>query len=472
MRVPAHEITRRLRRALTGSADTPCVLLGNFEVEEQWARGELGLPRARALRSRATVGRMDEFTLFLADEGDAVVLKEPPDDDYLAYLEELRVGLPEIVVVARSAAERTVTEDALDDPDITAKLDSHARRGAHLWPHGVSAAEERLAGLTHLPLAVSGAKVCKEVNSKIYSRLLVGELGLRQPPGRVCRDLDEFDAACRTAREWLAAGRVVVLKDAFGVSGKGILVVRDAARLELASRMIHRQAVRHDTERLALVMEEWLTKRTDLNYQFTVGRDGSVHFDVVKEALTESGVHQGHRLPVHLSGAHLAELRAAAAAVGPRLAGDGYTGVVGIDAIVTADDVLHPVIEINARNNMSTYQERLREQFFGDGEAALAVHHPLALRRRTPFGDLRRHIDDLLLRPGGRTGVIVHNFATVNAEAPASGRAESDFRGRLYAVAVAPTSQQAATLSRAFKTRLGALSSPQGPVTGRSSEAE
>ncbi|MDX2525288.1 preATP grasp domain-containing protein [Streptomyces europaeiscabiei] len=470
--MPAHEITHRLRRTLTGSPDTPCVALGNFEVEEQWARGELGLPKVRTSRSNAVVGRMDEFTLFLADSGDAVVLKERPDDDYLAYLDNLQVGLPEIVVVARSSADRTVTEDALDDPDIATKLDRYARRGAHLWPHGVSAAEERLAAVTHLPLAVSGAKVCKEVNSKIYSRLVVDQLGLRQPEGTVCRNLDEFDAACRTAHTWLAAGRSVVLKDAFGVSGKGILVVRDAARLKLASRMIHRQAVRHDTERLALVMEEWLPKRLDLNYQFTVGHDGSVHFDVVKEALTKAGVHQGHRMPADLDSAHLAELRETADSVGLRLAGDGYTGVVGIDAIITVDDVLHPVIEINARNNMSTYQERLRQLFFSDGQAAVALQHRLALHRRTSFGDFRRRIDDLLLSPGGRTGVIVHNFATVNAEAPSSGLEPAGFQGRLYAIAVAPTPRQADALSRALETRLGALTSPQSPVTGRSAAAE
>ncbi|MET8139927.1 peptide ligase PGM1-related protein [Sphaerisporangium sp. NPDC005288] len=470
--MPAHEITRRLRRMLTGSPDTPCVAVGNFEVEEQWAKGELGLPKVRAVRSNATVGRMEEFTLFLADSGDAVVLRESPDDDYLSYLDELGVGLPDVVVVARSAADRTVTEDALDDPGIVTKMERYARRGAHLWPHGVSASEERLATVAHLPLAVSGAGVSKEVNSKIYSRLVVGQLGLRQPEGTVCRNLDEFDAAVRTAREWLAAGRSVVLKDAFGVSGKGILVVHEAARLELASRMIHRQADRHGTGRLALVMEEWLPKRQDLNYQFTVGRDGSVRFDVVKEALTRAGVHQGHRMPAELSSAHLAELRKTAKAVGLRLADDGYTGVAGIDAIITVDDVLHPVIEINARNNMSTYQERLRELFFSDGEAAVALRHPLTLHSRISFGDLRRRIDDLLLSPGGRAGVIVHNFATVNAEAPTAGAEPSGFPGRLHAIAVAATPQQADALSQALQARLDELTAPQDQVTGRSATAE
>jgi hypothetical protein len=434
----------------------PFVLLGNFEVEEQWAVGEIGLPKITATRSRALVHHMDEFALLIADRTDTVVLKTSPDEDYLAYLQALGMDIPRILTATEASSERTVTEDAMSDPSAVRELTRAARLGAHLWAHGVSEAEEQLAVITGLPLATSGTNVSKRVNSKIYSRLVAAESGLRQPEGSVCRDLDEFDRACRSARSWLAQGRTVVFKDAYGVSGKGILVVHDTARLSQVERMVRRQAARRNTTRLALVMEEWLPKRSDLNYQLTVGRDGTVHFDTVKEALTEGGVHKGHRLPVDLSRRQLAELHGAADSLGRRLADDGYVGVAGIDAIVTVDDGLLPVIEINARNNMSTYQDKLQRLFFDDGEAALATQHPLKLRQRLAFADLRRHIEDLLLRPGDRAGIIVNNFGTVNAAAP--GSEETAFEGRLYCIAVAPTPDQAAELDRALQSRAASIS--------------
>ena len=43
------------------------------------------------------------------------------------------------------------------------------------------------------------------------------------------------------------------------------------------------------------MVEEWVAKAADLNYQLTVGRDGGVEFNFVKEAVTDQGVHKGHR---------------------------------------------------------------------------------------------------------------------------------------------------------------------------------
>jgi hypothetical protein len=445
-------VTARLRAALTGSADTPQVLLGNFEVEDRWTAGEPGLPTVAFRPSRAIVNHMDEFGLLLGAPDDHVVVKSAPDPDYLGYLSGLGIELPRVVPITAPRPDRTVTEDALADERVLAVLRRLGADGAWLWPHGVSDHEEELARRCGLALAAPPAAACKAVNSKIYSRLAADRSGVRQPPGMVCRDLDELAEAVRWAGTRLAAGRQVVLKDAYGVSGKGLLVVADPARLERIQQMMTRRAVKRGDRRVALVMEEWLPKRTDLNYQFTVDREGRVHFDVVKELVTEGGVHQGHRMPARLSPEHDALVRETAATLGAHLARDGHFGVVGIDALITAGGTLYPVIEINARNNMSTYQERLRPAFFGGDEIVLANQYSLSLRRPVPFAELRKHLGDVLLRPGAGSGVLVNNFATVNAAASeATGRS---FDGRLYAIVIGSSPEQAQALHQATTERL------------------
>ncbi|MFC5833576.1 hypothetical protein [Nonomuraea insulae] len=436
---------RRFKTALTGSPGTPLVLVGNFDVEEQWSVDEPGLPRPALSRSALLTHCLGEFALLLAGSDDHVVLKASPDETYLAHLKRLGLELPRISVVVNPAQDRTVTEDALADPALLADLAHAARRGARLWPHGVSAAEELLAERTGVELAGPSARVCKTVNSKIYSRTISADLGIRQPPGMVCASVADFEAACATVQDWLAAGRTVVLKDAYGVSGKGLLVVSAEGRLGLLRRMIHRQSVRLGTDRLSLVMEEWLPKRADLNYQFTLGRDGAVHFDFVKGARTEAGVHKGHLMPAELSSAHRAELVEVCELLGTRLAADGYSGVVGVDAIVTTDGVLQPVIEINARNNLSTYQERLSRLWSGDGQVAIATHHSLAPRPSVSFAEFARPFADLVLAPGARAGVLVINFATVGA-------------GRLYVIVVGESRTQVDALDREMSGRLAAYS--------------
>jgi len=424
------------------------VYLGNFEVEEQWALGERTLPRVTAANGSAVVNRMDEFALLLAGKDDHVLLKTAPEPSYLAYLTGLGLELPAIHVAAAHNPRRCVTEDVLDDPALLSTLSGLAADGCHLVVHGVSEMEELLAAKTGMPLAAPDSATCKMVNSKVYSRRIAGELGLRQPTGWGCSTTDELTAAAAGAAELLRAGQKVVVKEAFGVSGKGIAVVDSERRLDRLRRMITKGAA----DRLAFVIEAWVDKVADLNYQFTIGAGGAVRFDFVKEAITESGVHKGHRIPARLSPAQVEELRAAAALLGKQLAADGYFGVAGVDAMVDPDGGLYPVLEINARHNMSTYQVPLQERFIGPHQVALARHYPLRLADPLPFETVHRLLAKLMLDRAGGSGLLVNNFATVNAAAGAG-----PFDGRLYGLIVASAEDELTALDAGITARLATL---------------
>ncbi|MDL4774214.1 ATP-grasp domain-containing protein [Actinomadura xylanilytica] len=465
------DFNERLKSALTGAPDTSLVLLGNFEVEDQWARGETGLPRLAFGSDSVIVNRMDEFALLLAGKSDHVVLKTAPDSDFLAYLEDLGFDLPGILPVARNDPRNLVTEDALADPALLTELGVLGAEGAALSAHGVSELEERLAATAGIALAAPSAATCKAVNSKIYSRRLADALGIRQARGWTCDDVAGLEEAFTAARAVLAAGRPVVVKDAYGVSGKGIELVEGERRLDRLLRMITKRAGQAAGGRLGLVVEEWVGKRADLNYQFTVGRDGGVRFDFVKEALTERGVHKGHRIPARLTERQVSELKDVSGRLGESLAADGYYGVVGVDAMVDPDGGLYPVVEINARNNMSTYQAAIQEAFLGEraaaGTTALVRQYPLRLTRPLPFGSLRDVLGDLLFDAPGGTGLLVNNHATVNAAAPASAEpadaTDRPFAGRLYGVVIAPSAERMTALDGEIGRRLAALGERSSP---------
>ncbi|MER7747362.1 ATP-grasp domain-containing protein [Streptomyces bacillaris] len=447
----------RLRTALTGSPDTPLVLLGNFEVEEEWARDEPGLPRVAFTAGSAVVHRMDAFTLLLAGKNDHVVLKAAPDPDHLGYLEELGLDLPRVHTVSGGDPGQTVTRDALADPAVQEALRALGP-DARIVPHGTSVREEELSGLTGLPLGTPPGALCKAVNSKVYSRAVAEATGLRQATGWSCGNLTELDAAFEEARFLLRVGRRVVVKDAFGVSGKGISVLDDERRLDTLRRMIDRRAARSGDDRVVLVVEEWVDKTADLNYQFTLGRDGSVHFDFVKEAITEDGVHKGHRFPARLTTLQLDAVRHAVEVLGRRLAADGYFGVVGVDAMTDPQGGLYPVVEINARHNMSTYQTRLQERFLGPGSHALARHYPVRLRTPLAFGRLRSLLGELLFTGSG-SGLLVGNFATVNAAATEDG---TPYEGRLHGLLIGDSPRSLERTDEAITARLAALGQEDG----------
>jgi hypothetical protein len=445
--------TARLKSAVRHDPGAPLIFLGNFEVENQWGQGELGLPTFGFAASTLMVNRMDEFALLLAGAADVVLLKAEPDPDYLAWLAGLGLELPTVLVARHGAADQNVTQDVLRDPILVSTLAGLAGRGAALLPHGVSQAEEHLAAACGLPLAAPGAEVCKAVNSKVYSRRLGDTLGLRQPPGHACDSAQSWAQAVDWARRRLADGARIGVKDAFGVSGKGIAMVADQGRLDKLDRMMTARLNRAGAGPLGLVVEEWVPKAADLNYQFTVGRDGLTRFDFVKEAVTEHGTHKGHRMPARLTERQYRELEVAAQRIGAALMADGYFGVVGVDAMVDPAGGLYPVIEINARNNMSTYQLRLQEAVLGAGQSALARHYELRLTEPLSFGRLRDVLGDLLMDAPGGAGLLVNNFATVNA-ARAVTPPGTPAEGRLYGMVAGRDEQAVDQLDAEIAARL------------------
>lgn len=448
--------TKDLKEALTGDRDAHFVWLCNFEVERQWAHSYTGLPAVQGSATAATVQRMEELGALLAEPGDHLLLDRPLDPGYRRYVERTGLGAPAELVTDVPAGRDGTAGAALHSPALLDRLRALAAEGAWLMPMGLSVPEERLARLTGLRPAVPDAATYERVNSKIYSRRITEELGLRTIPGHCCETVGDLH---RALDEALRYGAQVIVKDAYGVSGRGLVVLDGRRKADRLLRMVERRARASGDDRLHVVVESFLPKRCDLNYQFTVDRDGRVRLDFVKEALTRGGVHLGHVMPADLTTAQHDELTGAAEALGKRLHADGFFGVVGVDALLGADDVVRPVLEINARLNMSSYQGRVTERFGREHGTALARHHPLRLTAPISFEDLTEALGPLAAPPDESGGLVITCFGTVNAQEPATTYGADDpadpFDGRLYSVLFAPDRAGLDALDRRVTAALG-----------------
>lgn len=449
----------RLKRAVTSDSRCPLVLLANFEVEEVWARGETTLPRVGSSQGAALVNRMDEFAIWLGGAADTVLLKEPPDQDYLAEIDAQRFDLPTIRAVGDQAPAANITQDVAADAGLLAMIRSSAASGCVLVSHSVSEIEASLATATGIPIAAPTAEVCKRVNGKVYSRRLADAQGIRQPRGVATETIGDWPVAVESARQHLREGRSVVVKEAYGVSGKGLAVVVSEARLDRVAMLVAQRAERNEG-RAQFSIEEWVEKDLDLNYQFTVGLDGSFHFDFVKVAATARGVHLGHSYPAGLAAPHVKEIISTAARIAEVLSADGYFGVVGVDAITDTRGVLYPMLEINARFNMSTYQAKIDQLVDDRAARARAKKYDLRLGTELSYGTLKRALGELVFSGSRRGGIIVNNFATVNAAfATRSEKDEPSSRtpGRLYAVVIGDTEQAIDQIDAEVVRRLSTL---------------
>ena len=176
-------------------------------------------------------------------------------------------------------------------------------------------------------------------------------------------------------------------------------------------------------------MEQWIEKEKDINYQILIYSAGDVQFLAIKESFARGAVHAGHRCPPELTTAQLSVYSAAALAIGKELHRAGYSGIAGVDSIVDREGNVYPILEINARFNMSTYQLSL-ERALEPGARFIVKNYQLFLQNRVRFQDLARGLGEALFGVRGRmSGVGIMCFATVNCNVKSSA---SQAKGRLY----------------------------------------
>ncbi|MET9914613.1 ATP-grasp domain-containing protein [Streptomyces sp. NPDC006476] len=445
---------RGLKKSLTGNLEARLVFLCNFEVEHTWAHNYVGLPMPKLSSAPATVQRMEELGALLAGSGDVICLGAPLDPGFKQYAADLGFRLPTELVVPKGKPGASTGERILASPDTLRRLAALADGRTYLMPMGASATEQKVSESTGLPLAAPDSDTMERVNGKIYGRRLVEELGIRPVPGECCETVDELTAAVRRGIE---EGKPLIVKESYGVSGKGLIVLDTPVKAERLLRMARQRTARTGSRAIHVVVERFLAKKCDLNYQFTIDRAGGIHFDFVKEAQTADGVHLGHVMPTRLSATHLAELEDTARRVGKRLHTDGLFGVVGVDAILGADDTLYPVLEINARLNMSSYQGPPTERFLSSG-AALAKHYVLDLEAPVPFHEIESVLGPLAPRGPADAGAVITCFGTVNAEADR----RPPFEGRLYTMLFAQDRDALAALDAEVRDALSAVPPIQG----------
>lgn len=437
-----------LKQAVTGNSSTPLAMVCNFEVEQHWSTGFPGLPAPGFSMTGPLVTRMEELGALLAGAGDYLILQRPLDPDFVTYIRSLGL-VPPTVLVADGPDGASTAARAAGSPPLVALLRAVAGQGGRLLSMGLSPDEVMLAERAGLPVAAPDLATVVTVNGKIYSRRLVERTGLRAIPGWCCTSVSEFTELMDVLGPQCGPDSQLVVKDAYGVSGKGLVVLDDPVKAGRLVRAVLARARRRDDDRLHVVVETWLPKRADLNYQLTVDLHGEVRLDFVKEALTRDGVHAGHISPPELDNEQHSEVQRAAQVVGKALYADGYTGVVGVDAIIAIDGTVYPVLEINARFNMSTYQGGILETLAGGLPACLAGHHTVRLSRSLTFAEVRTALGPLSNLDPVDGGVVVTCFGTVNAMAEQAGG--ESFEGRLYFMALGP--DRAAVIELAMATR-------------------
>jgi len=376
------------------------VVVANMEAEDDWNAGRPGLPAIAGGRRGDIVRRMDELGVWLASEHDVVVVSKEPDPAFVRYLRDR--GLFEGRLTWVAPEERVAS--LLAGSDLARRVAS----GAALLPMGNTKPIEELAAALSIPVAAPAIALSARVNAKTYSQELCDRLEVPRPKSFSSHSLRELRA--RLADIFRDVSKVCV-KESLGVSGRGIVTLDSPAAGDRLLRMLSKQHGEDDL--IDFVVEEWIENALDLNYQLLVDEAGEVKVLGLRSSEVIRGVHQGHRYPVPPEATHHEGLTQHGRSIASALGDEGYFGVVGLDALSTPEGQLFPCLEINARLNMSTFQNRIIDEHVPQNGAAqfFFVRPPAAAP--DDFSWYETRLRTVLLRRGDERGVIVMAHATV-----------------------------------------------------------
>ncbi|WP_072329324.1 MULTISPECIES: peptide ligase PGM1-related protein [unclassified Paenibacillus] len=498
-----------IRCLTTHKREHVLIWLLNIGAEKYWHPVHAGVIDRTEDR---IVARVEEMNLLLCREQDILIVRERPDEAYLAKLREWGFEVPRRILVPFGAdAPLPISELVLQDEELKRELAAAAAEaaaevkakmksaggsgrtesapaggragasavgtikaggggpedaglhpvGVYFVPYAVTRLEERIAEECRLTLVGAPAAVSAAVNDKIGSRRIAQSLGLPVSQGRVCLSAaeirDEYERL--TERERFAT---VIVKEPHGASGKGLYKVDSPEKLGLLlSRLARFSRGREDAQWL---VEGWYRAQADISLQLYVSPQGEARVFSIKRQVLRDTVYIGSRVPAELDESALSAYRKYGELIGRHLYEEyGYTGVAGIDSIITEEGTILPVIEINGRFTLSTYLS-----FVGDvlGEVKLYARY-FKLLTRSPHDYARlcaamEHEGLLYDRERGE-GVLVYTSGTLSLPVAEGDGPATAYAGRLFTLTAARDWSGVDALSarlEAFVNRLCSSSSP------------
>ncbi|MFD3732238.1 hypothetical protein [Streptomyces sp. NPDC058632] len=328
---------------------------GSFDAERRWRPdGLASLPVLADPAADRLVACMDEALFAAAAPGDLLITRGAVGEAHRRALEAAGFGC-----AYRHAGDPDGAADVenrlLTSPELLRTMSEYR----HLRPYAVLPATAELAVLTGHADAAAREETVVRVNGKAWSSRLSARHGLAGA-GHVVRSAAELDAAVRTAAD--RGHPAVLVKDTYGVAGRGTLEVTSDRRLARLTKYLRGQEERG--LRVELVVQPRYDRVADFSSHLHLDRDGSWRLLGV-QGLVNAGYR--HEMSGPAPRTLTSALRHPAhpdvlETVARELAGEGYFGPVCLDSMVLRDGTWVPVLEVNARMSMGGLNLRLDER--------------------------------------------------------------------------------------------------------------
>ncbi|QWU13143.1 hypothetical protein SAMN04487895_11789 [Paenibacillus sophorae] len=406
---------------------------GTFDAEQYWREPDLAkLPGFADPENLRIVSVMDELLFVFCSPSEALITRKAMNPAHKQYLNDIGFRFwsntldmdGELKEQSKSMLQLLAEADSVEVAAMAAEAKAEAR--PELEPFAAipftKEASERYRFICRMP----EMDIIRKVNMKTYSTEMKERLELPNVSFIV-----NHSSELRKVGERLLREGSFLIKDNYGVSGKGNLLIDSVSILERV--IAYMAAQERKGMRSQFVVEPYLDKLYDFSCQFEITSNGEYRFLSLQRLTNDDFAYQESYTPepefMHfLDCEGYFELMRRTA---KELYSDGYYGHVCVDSMQLGSGELVPIVEINARKSMSLIKSRI-DRYLASQELLgnLRFYSLTSTNAQLQFEDLLAAMEEagILYKPGMSEGVIplTANMLMINR------RPDKSYKGRIY----------------------------------------
>ncbi|SDT80725.1 hypothetical protein SAMN04489716_9330 [Actinoplanes derwentensis] len=379
--------------------------MGPFDAEGSWRPADMAsLPGVSDRRAAPVVAALGETLAVLCEPGDLLAAPAAPHPAFTALLALAGFTAEHLIVpelFGESPAASTPT------PARWSEIRT-AVAGLTLAPYAVLRSTAVLGEALGLAGTHPPYDTVVRVNSKSWSNEIVRRNGWAGA-GEVAHDTTEL------RRLVTAHGSAdVVVKDPYGVAGRGSLVVTSPRVLDSIVRHLDAQVAAGAY--VEVIVQARYRRRLDFSTHWEINPDGSAEPGAVVQTDNRDFTYAGSRPATDelLRTLDETDHPEIAATVAGELSKDGYHGPVCIDGMVIEEGTVVPVLEVNARTSMGMIGLALQARAASCGLQAVLRHLPVRVGTARAFERLAGELErDNLAFDGKSPGALLVTAGTL-----------------------------------------------------------
>ncbi|GGG12829.1 phosphoribosylglycinamide formyltransferase 2 [Paenibacillus albidus] len=413
---------------------------GTFDSETYWREeGSSRLPSIPDPSRSRIVMAMDELLVSLCGPEDTLLTRFAMDEAHKDYMTRIGFRFTQLSAGVHNH-EPNVFRALYEVPE----TDERLKRFHELTPFSVVPYVHGLLDRYNYSSRLPTLTDVKRVNSKLYS----ADLAKRLLGSSYSQPVFSADELATAGRGLMERTNGVMIKDPFGVAGKGNMLFKTSASLERVVCYFRKQE--QNGSSTAFLVEPFLDVEYDFSCQFSIDEGGSYRIVGLQQIINRQFAYVGSQAMeeenVHslIRNGYFGVIEQLASS----LYKDGYFGHVCVDSMILKDGTLVPIVEINARQSMGLVSHRLGQRL-NNGKHGTFTFRSVGSRQWFDYGQWLRQLnaDGILYPNNAGEGIVPLSPACLfagygEAEYPQAAGEGGFIMGRLYLFVIASDVQE------------------------------